>query len=103
LRGGETGVASPRPRHGQMTSIVLSDEQAQLLQGASPPVVFVDSNGKKLAEIAAPASRTSDGNCPTDDEFLAEALRRREQARREGMQGSTTQEVLARLRALRPE
>ena len=86
-----------------MTSIVLTDEQVQLLQGASPPVVFVDSSGKKLAEISTIETRTGEQARPTDDEFLAEALRRREQARREGLQGSTTQDVLSRLRALRPE
>ena len=86
-----------------MTAITLSDEQVRLLQGASPPVVLVDASGKKLAEIPALEPTASEGARPNDDEFLAEALRRREQARREGVRGSTTQEVLARLRALRPE
>jgi hypothetical protein len=85
-----------------MTHITLSDEQTRLLLGASFPIVFLDSHGRKVTEIPS-AESTHTAQNMSDEEWVAEALRRREQAKREGWKGATTQEVLARLRALKPE
>ena len=86
-----------------MTQITLSPEQTTLLQQASFPVVILDSSGRKVAEIASIQPALADVQNMTAEEWSAESLRRRDQARREGSRGSTTQEVLARLRALKPE
>ena len=91
-----------------LTPIILSDEQVRLLQEASAPVVFFDSSGNKVAEIPAigsPAigSPASEPNLAADDAWIAEAEKRVERARRQGMQGSTTPEMLARLRTVKPE
>jgi hypothetical protein len=85
-----------------MTPIILSEEQVRLLEGATPPIVLLDPQGRKLGEIQAVES-SSDRDSLAHDAWTQEALRRKERAVREGLQGSSTQEVLARLRAIKPE
>ena len=86
-----------------MTPIILSDEQVRLLESASPPVVLFDSHGRKLAEILSAEPPGVNCDAPSDDAWTEEALQRKQRAQRDGLQGSTTQEVLARLRALKAE
>ncbi len=84
-----------------MTNLVLNDDQTRLLSEASFPIVIVDSHGNKVTEIAAApvAKCTSE---MSEDEWVAEALRRRDRMRAEGSSGVTTKELLARLQALKP-
>jgi hypothetical protein len=82
-----------------MTQIILNDEQTRLLAGATVPVVIVDSRGRKVAEIPAPLNSQE----MSEEEWIAEAIRRRERYEQEGGPSYTTREVLEYLRSLKPE
>jgi hypothetical protein len=86
-----------------MTQIILSDEQTRLLSGASFPIVILDSRGRKVTEIPSIEPTQVDVQSMSDEDWVAEALRRRDESRRDGGKGFTTQEVLTHLRALKPE
>ncbi|RIK71653.1 MAG: hypothetical protein DCC67_20140 [Planctomycetota bacterium] len=89
-----------------MTHIMLSDEQSRVLFGATLPIVILDSRGTKVAEIASLPDQATDVRDMTDEEWTAECLRRAQQAKQtieEGGTFPTTQEVLAKLRAIKPE
>lgn len=86
-----------------MTQLTLSDEQTRLLTGATFPILILDSCGRRVAEIASVESTAVDVQTMTDDEWVAEGLRRKERYDREGGRGYTTREVLDHLRSLKPE
>ena len=84
-----------------MTQITLTDEQTRLLASASSPIVIIDARGRKVAEVNAPLPSPRE---MTDQEWIAEAVRRRDEARRNGFTGGRSlQEILAELRAIHPE
>ncbi len=73
-----------------MTQITVPHELARLIAGASPPIVIVDPNGRKLGQIAPLTSSTTDE--------VALALQRMEDAKLGG-NFYTTKEVLEHLQA----
>ena len=81
-----------------MTQLNLDSAQAQIVLQARDQIRICDPDGKVLAVIAPTIVDKSNGRDFTDEE-IEEAKRRRDAP------GPcyTTQEVLAHLRALRPE
>ena len=69
-----------------MTVLTLSDDQVRLLAGASTPVVVVDPRGKEVGKIHPVAAAVQ----ASDDDEWAEAIRQREQYRKDGGKGFTT-------------
>jgi hypothetical protein len=86
-----------------MTQITLNDEQTRLLSSASFPVVILDARGRKVVELAAKEPPVVENDSVSDEEWIAEGLRRKAQYEREGGPVYTTQEVLDHLRSLKPE
>ena len=58
-----------------MTFVTLSDEQAQLINGATSPIVLVDPKGREVGKVAVKYSDalTSDDS---EEEIIAEIKRR---------------------------
>jgi hypothetical protein len=86
-----------------MAEIWLSEEQSLRLQTASFPIVLLDSQGMKIGEFRLPEAAPIDESSMTEDDWVKETLRRKEQAEREGGIFYTTKEVLEHLRSLEPE
>ena len=82
-----------------MIRIVLSDEQAQLIAGASQPIDFVDSQGRALGQLA-PTPHSPPSQEKLSDAELAEIGRR--MANDDGTR-YTLPEMLEHLRTLAPE
>ncbi len=86
-----------------MTQITLSIEQTRLLRASSTPIVIVDSGGRKVVEIDSVGSNAIDVQKMSDEEWIAEGLRRKQDYERNGGPTYTTAEVLEYLRSLKPE
>jgi hypothetical protein len=86
-----------------MALIVLSPEQTRLLASASFPIVIMDARGQKVAELSEPSAASPMTNEMTEEEWVAEAVRRKQRFEREGGLVYTTAEVLEHCRSLKPE
>ena len=82
-----------------MTQINLNDDQTRLLDGASFPILIVDSHGRTVAKVS-PQLQPSSRRPVTEDEWVAEAKRRI--AEDDGTR-YTHAELMAHLRELAPE
>jgi hypothetical protein len=52
-----------------MTQITVPDELAQLIVGASPPIVIVDPSGRALGQIGPLTSNTAAQEAISDEEW----------------------------------
>lgn len=86
-----------------MAELWLNEEQSRRLREASFPIVLLDSRGMKIGEFRLPERAPIDESSMTEDDWVKETLRRKEQAEREGGIYYTTKEVLEHLRSLKPE
>lgn len=84
-----------------MVQITVSDDLARQIAGAPLPIVLVDSQGRKLGQIAPTVGAEAQADSAEDE--WSEAKRQMEIFRREGGTIYTTQEVLSHLESLEKE
>jgi hypothetical protein len=85
-----------------MTQITVTAEIARAIAESSLPIVLVDPQGRKLGQMTQIDAVALEEAETADDEW-AEAMRRMEQAKREGGPFYTTSEVLEHLKSLERE
>jgi hypothetical protein len=85
-----------------MTQIILDNAQAQIVLQARGQVRFCDADGNLLG-VLVPVVNDKPMDTSTGHGFTDEEIEAAKRARDTPGPRSTTQEVLARLRAMRPE
>jgi hypothetical protein len=85
-----------------MPQIILDSTQAQIVIHARDPIRVCDANGNLLG-VLAPAESDKPKETSSGRDFSDEEIEAAKRSRDTPGPRSTTQEVLARLRAMRPE